>query len=141
MSRPHGRPAPTPKSSGDYISASSTSSYANSMASSAFTLSSNTDSSTSSALFERQGQPSEEPGNNVFAVQLKKLYRAITALETKIKAEDLDEVEDSRVHIKGKEVIDEEKERQKWKNQIQDHKRYVYHPEPVNFNLTIPQTR
>ena len=51
-----GRPTPTPKSSGDYIWVSSTSSYAHSIVSSRFTLSSNTtnNSSTSSALFDRK---------------------------------------------------------------------------------------
>jgi len=46
-----GRPTPTPKLSNDYVSASSTSSYAHSMASSGFTLSSGTtdNSSASSA--------------------------------------------------------------------------------------------
>ena len=65
------------------------SSYAHSQAST-FTLSSNTTdgSSASSTLFDR---PNEEPGNNAFAVQLKKLYRGISALETRILKEDADE--------------------------------------------------
>jgi hypothetical protein len=62
---PNGRPTPTPKSSGEYISASSRSSYANSVTSSNFTLSSNTTdgSSASSALFEPNGRhrPSQSP--------------------------------------------------------------------------------
>lgn len=124
-----GRPVPTPKSSGEYVSASSTSSYAHSMTSSSFTLSSTTDgSSASSALFDRHGQPNseEQAGNNVFAIQLKKLYRAITNLETKIKQEDADEAEEAgRVMLKSKEMEDEdlEKEKEKWKKQIEDHKR------------------
>ncbi|KAF8964027.1 hypothetical protein BDZ97DRAFT_1904591 [Flammula alnicola] len=134
MARPqlssNGRPMPTPKSSGDYLSASSTSSYAASISSSTFTLSSTTDgSSASSALFDgrpNQGQGTEDSGNNVFSVQLKKLYRAITNLETKIKQEDaMDEPDDgmnSRVLLKGKEVENEDVEKEKWKKQIMDHK-------------------
>ncbi|KAJ6547339.1 hypothetical protein B0H19DRAFT_1075225 [Mycena capillaripes] len=124
-----GKPTPTPKSSGEYVSASSTSSYANSMASSTFTLSSTTDgSSASSALFDRKSQPGgDDRGTNVFAIQLKKLYRAITDLETKVKQEDSDDTEDAgRVLLKTKDGHDDElehdKEREKWKRQIEDHK-------------------
>jgi len=82
----HGRSTLPSKSSGDYVSASSTSSYTASILPSAFTLSSMTDSSSaSSALFDGQG--SEDSGNSVFSVQLKQLYRNITDLE-KIKQED-----------------------------------------------------
>ncbi|KAJ3500988.1 hypothetical protein NLJ89_g9546 [Agrocybe chaxingu] len=126
----HGRPTPTPKASADHVSASSTSSYAASISSSTFTLSSTTDgSSASSALFEgrpNQGQGTEDSGNNVFSIQLKKLYRAISNLETKIKQEDsMDEAEDgmnSRVMLKGKEVESDELERERWRKQISDHK-------------------
>lgn len=122
-----GRPAPASKSSADYVSASSTSSYAASISSSTFTLSSTTDgSSTSSALFEgRPNQGAEDAGNNVFSIQLKKLYRAITNLETKIKQEysdDADEGMHSRVVLKGKEVENDDLEKEKWKKQIYDHK-------------------
>ncbi|KAJ6623408.1 hypothetical protein B0H10DRAFT_2009580 [Mycena sp. CBHHK59/15] len=124
-----GRPTPTPKSSGEYVSASSTSSYANSMASSNFTLSSTTDgSSASSALFDRKSHPNgDDRGTNVFAIQLKKIYRAITDLETKVKQEDGEEAEDSgRIMLKSKdgedEELEKEKEREKWKRQIEDHK-------------------
>ncbi|KAF9483772.1 hypothetical protein BDN70DRAFT_904058 [Pholiota conissans] len=131
MSRPpvsgQGRPAPTPKSSGDYLSASSTSSYAASISSSTFTLSSTTDgSSTSSALFDGRPNHTEDAGNNVFSIQLKKLYRTISNLETKIKQEDSnDEVDDgmsARVMLKGKETETEDLEKEKWKKQIFDHK-------------------
>lgn len=96
------------------------------MASSSFTLSSGTtdNSSASSALFD--GKPREEPGNNAFAVQLKKLYRSISALESKIIAEDTDDnPEDSFVllHARAREVSDEELEQQKWIKLISDHKR------------------
>ncbi|KAJ7694140.1 hypothetical protein B0H17DRAFT_1057941 [Mycena rosella] len=122
-----GKPTPTPKSSGEYVSASSTSSYANSMASSTFTLSSTTDgSSASSALFDRRSHPGgEDRGTNVFAIQLKKLYRAITDLETKVKQEDSDDADDAgRVLLKPKAPADDdlEKEKDKWKRQIEDHK-------------------
>lgn len=144
LARPHrDRPPSTSKSSGDYISASSTSSYANSVSSSSFTLSSTTDgSSASSALFDRHGASrsrGDEGGNNVFSIQLKNLYRAITNLETKIKMEDVDDPDDpssavaalgaaaARITLKGKDLespksTEEEIEREKWKNQIADHK-------------------
>ncbi|KAF7964900.1 hypothetical protein HWV62_1777, partial [Athelia sp. TMB] len=121
-----GRPTPTPKSSADYVPASSTSSYAHSIASLSFTLSSGTtESSASSALFERR--PSEETGNsNVFAVQLKKLYRGISSLETRILNEDVDDsaADEGRVLLKShaKEVVDEDAEKQKWRKLIDDHK-------------------
>ncbi|KZP20887.1 hypothetical protein FIBSPDRAFT_861344 [Athelia psychrophila] len=130
MARPSstngGRPTPTPKASADYVSASSTSSYAPSLASSSFTLSSGTtESSAGSALFDRK--PSEEPGNNAFAVQLKKLYRGISSLETRILTEDAEDagVDEGRVLLKTreKEVVDEDAEKQKWRKRIDDHKR------------------
>ncbi|KAK0210568.1 hypothetical protein DFS33DRAFT_302757 [Desarmillaria ectypa] len=127
LARTPGRPPPTPKSSGDYISASSTSSYAASQTSSSFTLSSTTDgSSASSALFEGQRKSAEEQGTNVFAVQLKKLYRTITSLESKVNQDDLEENEDSsRILLKGKEVENEDLEKEKWKKKISDHKSLV----------------
>ncbi|KAG1754234.1 hypothetical protein EDB19DRAFT_1665358 [Suillus lakei] len=120
-----GRPPPTPKSSGDYVSASSTSSYAHSMTSS-FTLSSGTtdNSSASSALFD--SKPREDPSNNAFAVQLKRLYRSISTLETKILNEDPDDlVDEGRVVLqgRGREVSDEDLQQQKWTKLISDHKR------------------
>lgn len=120
-----GRPPPTPKSSGDYVSASSTSSYAHSLTSS-FTLSSGTtdNSSASSALFD--SKPREDASNNAFAVQLKKLYRSISTLETKISNEDPDDVVDEgRVVLqgRGREVSDEDLQQQKWTKLISDHKR------------------
>lgn len=120
-----GRPPPTPKSSGDYVSASSTSSYAHSLTSS-FTLSSGTtdNSSASSALFD--SKPREDASNNAFAVQLKKLYRNISALETKILGEDPDDlVDEGRIVLqgRGREVSDEDVQQQKWTKLISDHKR------------------
>lgn len=130
LARPQqGRPIPTPKSSGDYVSSSSTSSYAASQASSAFTLSSTTDgSSASSALFDRPGKPSEESSTKFFSDKVKRLYRDIVHLETKVQQEDNEDTEDtSRIMLKPKEAEDEEeaqeKEMERWRQQIDDHKR------------------
>ena len=134
MARPQlsapSRPSPTPKPSRDYVSASSTSSYAASISSSTFTLSSTTDeSSTSSSLFD--GRPNQDRAeNSIFALQLKKLYREITNLETKVKQEDsmddTDDVMSSRVLLKGKEVENDDLEKEKWKKQMSDHKTLVF---------------
>ena len=127
---PPGRPSPTQKSSRDYVSASSNSSYAASISSSAFTLSSTTDeSSTSSSLFD--GRPNHDRAeNSIFAHQLKRLYREITNLETKVKQEDsmddADDVMSSRVVLKGKEVENDDLEKEKWKKQMSDHKTLVF---------------
>lgn len=61
-------------------------------------------------------------------MQLKKLYRSISALESKILTEDTDDnPEDSRVllHPRARDVSDEELEQQKWLKLISDHKRLV----------------
>ena len=87
-----GRPTPTPKSSGDWVSASSTSSasYAHSTISSNFTLSSATDSSSaSSALFDSSnpaGRRSEDSASsaNAFSRKLKEIYRTISNLESRL---------------------------------------------------------
>jgi protein SMG6 len=77
-------------------------------------------------VFDR---PNEEPGNNAFAVQLKKLYRGISALETRILREDADEsgLDDGMVVVqgRGKEVNDDGAEVQKWDKLIGDHKWHV----------------
>ncbi|KAK2460537.1 hypothetical protein APHAL10511_007007 [Amanita phalloides] len=121
----HGRPAPTTRSTGDHVSAASTSSYAPSVASS-LTLSSTTDSSASSALFDGQSQGHEQTSSNAFSMQLKLLYRQITELENRIKQEDSqDEAEDSlegRVLIRGKETENYELEKEKWQRRLADHK-------------------
>lgn len=124
LARPSKQP-PSQKCPADHVSASSTSSYAHSIASSTFTLSSGTtdNSSASSALFD--GKPRQDPGNNAFAVQLKKLYRTISALESRILSEDTDDIpDDARVllHARAREVSDEELEQQKWIKLISDHK-------------------
>ncbi|KAF7966165.1 hypothetical protein HWV62_39776 [Athelia sp. TMB] len=126
-------------SSADYVSASSTSSYAHSIASLSFTLSSGTtESSASSALFERR--PSEETGNsNAFAVQLK-LYRGISSLETRILNEDVDDSAADESHVllerRAKEVVDEDAEKQKWRKLIDDHKRFPPNI-PTKYNTII----
>jgi protein SMG6 len=134
MARPQlsapGRPSPTPKSSRDYVSASSNSSYAASISSSAFTLSSTTDeSSTSSSLFDGRPNQEDRAENGIFAHQLKRLYREISNLETKVKQEDsmddTDDVMSSRVVLKGKEVENDDFEKEKWKKQMSDHKTSV----------------
>ncbi|KAI0928296.1 hypothetical protein AcW2_004349 [Taiwanofungus camphoratus] len=144
-----GRPTPTPKSSGDYVSASSTSSasYAQSTISSNFTLSSaTTDSSAPSALFDTNGRRSEDSSSstNAFSMQLKKLYRAISALEAKILGTDKDAERDEEgerseqrvgvlvkgrpgavgASVAGKEVKggEEEVEKEKWRKLMADHK-------------------
>ena len=109
-------PSLTQKSSRDYISAS-LNSYAASISSLAFTL-----SSSSSVLFDRRPNH-DRAKNSIFAHQLKMLYREITNLETKVRQEDsmndTDDVMSSRVMLKGKEV---ETEKEKWKKQMSDHK-------------------
>jgi len=75
-------------------------------------------------VFDR---PTEEPGNNAFAVQLKRLYRGISALEGKILKEEADDnngLDDGRVVVqgRGKEMTDEDAEVQKWNKMIGDHK-------------------
>ena len=121
------------RSSGDHVSAASTSSYAPSVASS-LTLSSTTDSSASSALFDTSSQTHEQTSSNAFSMQLKLLYREITSLENQIKQEDAqDDADDSlegRVLIRGKEIENFELEKEKWKRRLADHKKCVpsYYP-------------
>ncbi|OCH95657.1 hypothetical protein OBBRIDRAFT_767535 [Obba rivulosa] len=147
----NGRPTPTPKSSGEYVSASSTSSasYAQSTISSNFTLSSSTtdNSSTPSAIFDNaraDGRRSEDSGSgvNALSARLKQLYRNITALEStlekKLLAEDknLDDDRDREgaprvgLLVKGRpgstaaEVKggEEEAERDRWQRLVKEHK-------------------
>ncbi|KAI1782574.1 hypothetical protein LXA43DRAFT_1142398 [Ganoderma leucocontextum] len=94
-----GRPTPTPKSSGDWVFASSTSSlsYAQPTICPHFTLSSATDSSSaSSALFDSSnpaGWRSEDSASsvNIFSRKLKKVYRTISGLESKLLGNDRDQ--------------------------------------------------
>ncbi|KAI5124523.1 hypothetical protein M0805_003047 [Coniferiporia weirii] len=119
------RPTPTPKSSGDYVSASSTSSYAHSITSSNFTLNSTTDgSSASSALFDEQ--PREHASSSAFAQQLKKLYRGISTLEARLLREDVKDFPDEgRITLKRPNEATaepEEAEKDKWRKFVADHK-------------------
>ncbi|KAH8108120.1 hypothetical protein BXZ70DRAFT_997629 [Cristinia sonorae] len=156
----NGRPTPTPKSSGDYVSASSTSSasYAQSTISSNFTLSSNTtDSSQSSAIFDSQRRSEDSAGPvNALSVKLKKLYRTISALEDKVaKGDAVDEETDRdghRVLMKSRQpngsprqdkVADEEAEREKWKKLIGDHKEladHMHHMLTLTSAPTVPSS-
>lgn len=125
MARPTGTPqvtkppTPSPRSSVDYVSASSTSSYAQSTLSSTFTLSTD-GSSASSALFD--GKPRSETTGTVLSAQLKRLYREISLLEAKVSREDGDE-DEPRVTLKGKEKKDDDAERDRWKRVLEDHKK------------------
>lgn len=127
--RPDGvRATPTPKSSGDYVSASSTSSYAHSITSSNFTLNSTTDgSSASSALFDEQ--PKEHQNSSAFAAQLKKLYRQISNLEARLMKEDGREpADEGRITLKrANETVSDpqEAEKEKWRKFVADHKLLV----------------
>lgn len=160
-----GRPIPTPKSSGDYISASSTSSasYAHSTISSSFTLSSTTtDSSASSALFDNARRSEDSAGpTNALSVQLKRLYRTISMLEDRAKGEDRDKERDDDderesqrvgVLVKGRQAnigseikgTDEESEKERWKRQISDHKRLAFlfpHPFCLDTHLLVPDSQ
>ncbi len=117
---------PTPKNSGDYASVSSVSSYANSVLSSNFTLSSSTTdgSSAPSSLFDHK--PREESKTSAFSAQLKKLYRDISALETKILTDSGEPQDESRIVIKGGPSIGtEDAEKARWKKATDDHKQYA----------------
>jgi len=116
---------PTPKHSGDYASVS-VSSFANSIVSSNFTLSSSTTdgSSAPSSLFDHK--PREESKTSAFSAQPKKLYRDISALETKILADSGEPRDESRIVIKGDpSTRTEEVEKARWKKATDDHKQYA----------------
>ncbi|KAI0781175.1 hypothetical protein BD413DRAFT_620672 [Trametes elegans] len=141
-----GRPTPTPKSSGDWVSASSTSSasYAHSTISSNFTLSSATtdSSSASSALFDssnpsRRSEDSTSSAN-AFSRKLKEVYRTISGLESRLLGNDRDRerADDSErgtqrpgVLIKGRPVstgasrpvASDEEESERWRKLVTDH--------------------
>ncbi|KAH9171504.1 hypothetical protein EDB89DRAFT_1108247 [Lactarius sanguifluus] len=114
---------PAPKHSGDYASVSSVSSYANSIVSSNFTLSSSTTdgSSAPSSIFDNK--PREESKTSAFSAQLKKLYRDISALESKILADSGEPQDESRIVIKGGPSMgSEDAEKARWKKATEDHK-------------------
>ncbi|KAI0693720.1 hypothetical protein BC835DRAFT_1406670 [Cytidiella melzeri] len=98
-SPPNPRALPTPKSSGDWVSASSTSSasYAQSSISSNFTLNSGTtDSSASSAIFSN-GPRSEDSttSTTVLSSKLKQLYRRVVTIEDQLNKESEAELQES----------------------------------------------
>ncbi|KAI0670612.1 hypothetical protein C8Q78DRAFT_1170843 [Trametes maxima] len=141
-----GRPTPTPKSSGDWVSASSTSSvsYAHSTISSNFTLSSATtdSSSASSALFDssnpsRRSEDSTSSAN-AFSRKLKELYRTISGLESRVLGNDRDRerADDSERGVRGPGVLikgrpastgalrpgaSDEEESERWRKLVTDH--------------------
>ncbi|KAF8638491.1 hypothetical protein AX16_010474 [Volvariella volvacea WC 439] len=130
--------------SADYMSASS-SSYAPSISSS-FTLTSTTDnSSASSAVFDQGNAPkSDEAASNAFANKLKKLYREIVSYEAKIQQEDAAEEGDSgrSMHLQGKQPVDE-KEQERWKKQIEDHKKLadvVHNLLQISLSPSVPSS-
>ncbi|KAF7305569.1 PINc domain-containing protein [Mycena chlorophos] len=88
---------PIQKLSAEYVSASSNSSYSPAVATYSSTMTSTTDGSSASSLFDRRShRNSNERGTrNDRMVHLKKLYRAITDLDSKIEQEDSDETEDA----------------------------------------------
>ena len=117
------RPAPSHRSSGDYVSASSTSisSYPPSLGSSAFTLTS-ASSSSSSAPFSKD---KEDPNSPVVA-QLKKLYRQISHAERKLLDDKQDDATDepARVVVQSREhPITEAPD--PWSRLISEHKESV----------------
>jgi hypothetical protein len=122
-----------PKSSGDYASVSSVSSYTPSVSSS-LTLSSTDGSSAPSSLFDRK--PRDEPKTNAFSNQLKKLYRDISHLETKLLADSGEPQDENRIVIKGGPSAGaDDAEKARWKTLIEDHKRYAPFVFPQSYLL------
>ncbi|TEB18962.1 hypothetical protein FA13DRAFT_1802749 [Coprinellus micaceus] len=130
LTRPHGssssnHPIPTPKLSGDHMSASSASSCAPSILSSTFTLSSTTDgSSASSALFDQPRQATDDLASSSLSKKLERLYRAVTDLETKVKQREADMGGgcNNRVLLTGKEVVNADIDKEKLQRRVADHK-------------------
>jgi protein SMG6 len=115
---------PAPKSSGDHASVSSVSSYAQSVVSSSFTLSSGTTdgSSTPSSIFDNK--PRNVSKSNAFSDQLKKLYRDISHLESRLLADSGDPQDESRIVIKGGPSAGaDDAEKARWKKAIEEHKK------------------
>ncbi|EIW74147.1 hypothetical protein CONPUDRAFT_86014, partial [Coniophora puteana RWD-64-598 SS2] len=82
-------------------------------------------SSASSTDFDVHGKPKDDAGSNAFAVQLKKLYRNISALESKILNEDADDhADEGRALLQScsRGVSEDEAEQTKWVRIISDHK-------------------
>jgi protein SMG6 len=122
FSRPTASPS-SKVSTADHASSASGSSYAPSIASSSWTL--NTTTTDDSSMGDTPGK-ADESTTNAFSAQLKRLYRAITALEAKIINEDAAENnEDVRVVLRGAQdaPVDEEAEIERWRKVVADHKR------------------
>ncbi|KAI0340639.1 hypothetical protein BDW22DRAFT_1346852 [Trametopsis cervina] len=140
-SPPNSRPTPTPKSSGDWVSASSTSSasYAQSTISSTFTLNSTTtDSSMSSAIFSNGPRSEESTASaSVLSSKLKHLYRRIVSIEDQLNKESESDTQDGiesspqRVLLKTQQngvikreaaAVGDEGERDRYKGLVRKHK-------------------
>ncbi|KAH8833609.1 hypothetical protein DL96DRAFT_1666700 [Flagelloscypha sp. PMI_526] len=115
------------KPSPDHVSASSASSYAPSVASSSFTLSSTTDNSSTPSITADPRAPSSSDESNIFVAQLKKLYRTITVLEGKINSdnEPTQDDENSRAILPPRNAASEDAEQEKWRVQLSNHKDLV----------------
>jgi protein SMG6 len=78
------------------------SSYAHSVVSSHFTLSSGTtDGSSAPSSISDHNKPRDEPKTNAFSNQTKKLYRDISHLEMKLTADSGEPQDENRIVIKG----------------------------------------
>jgi hypothetical protein len=96
------QPKHVQKSSGDYTSVSSVSSYAHLVVPSIFILSSGTtDGSSGPSLIFNHNKPHDEPKANAFSNQLKKLYRDISHLETKLLTDLGKPQDENHIVIKG----------------------------------------
>ena len=72
-------------------------------------------------LFE--GKHRSETMTTVLSAQLKRLYREIVLLESKISHEDGDETLNELKALKGKEEKDDDTERDRWKRIFEDRKK------------------
>jgi hypothetical protein len=112
-----------PKSFGDH--AFSLSSYTPSVVSSSFILSSGTHGSSAPSSISNN-KPCDVSKADTFSNQLKKLYRDISHLETKLRADSGEPQDESRVVIKGgSSALADDVEKARWKKAIEDHKRCV----------------
>ena len=75
-----------------------------------------------SALFV--GKPRSETAGTLLSAQLKRLYREISLLESKLSRENGEEsIDEYKVLLKEKEKKDDDTERDRWKRVLNDHKR------------------
>jgi hypothetical protein len=81
-------------------------------------------SSAPSSLFDHKHKHRDESKTNAFSNQLKKLYRDISHLETKLLADSGEPQDESRIVIKGGPSAGADKmEKVRWKKAIEDYKR------------------